>query len=226
VLEKRRSIKVIVITGIDGSGKTTIAKILAHYLMSKNYRVRILWIKSLHTLSYLIYTFFKKTWGVEYIINPNRVIVEHYMTKYMKKLGRIWVLIEYISLLPWITILNILKHTGYTIICDRYLIDFLATVSLRISNPLWWLHSILARHLLALQMKEKTIHLNITIETALKRRKDIEYTLKELKTLQLLYKTIAKTVKAYNVKAEQDKLSTIKNVLKHLGLHQNSYSKS
>lgn len=93
--------------------------------------------------------------GTEYIVNSNKIIVEHHVTPWMHKMGGLWTLIEFVSILPRMIIVHTWNLLGYTVICDRYLIDLLVTVSLRINNPLWWLHSILARHLLALQMKEK-----------------------------------------------------------------------
>ena len=80
---------IIVITGIDGSGKTTIARHLLNLLLHRGYKARIVWVKSLHTLAYLIYKFFQKTWGTEYIINPNNIIVEHYTTPWMQKMGKL-----------------------------------------------------------------------------------------------------------------------------------------
>jgi len=104
--------------------------------------------------------------------------------------GQTRALIEFISILPWILIVNIWSKLGYIVICDRYLVDFLATVSLRTENPLWWAKNPIGKTLLALQRKIPTIHLKITPTTATKRRKDIEYTLKELKTLTTIYNLI------------------------------------
>jgi len=50
----------ITLTGIDGSGKTVIARAIATLLLKRKLKVKVLWIKSLHTLAYLTYCFFKK----------------------------------------------------------------------------------------------------------------------------------------------------------------------
>jgi len=134
-------------------------------------------------------------------------------------MGKLWGLIEFISIIPWILVANILKHINYTVICDRYLVDFLATVSLRIKDPLWWIRSILGKFLLVLQSKTQTVHLKISASTVLKRRPDIEYSLDELKTLIALYKVIAKTVKAVEVVNENKNLKeTVKEVVEKLKL--------
>jgi len=209
--------KTIALTGIDGSGKTVIAKTIATLLLKKNVKVKILWIKSLHTLAYLIYCFFKKTWGTEYIVNSKGRIVEHFTTQYMEKMGKLWGLIEFLSIIPWILIANILRYMNYIVICDRYLVDFLATVSLRVKDPLWWAKSILGKFLLALQFKVRTVHLKIPVNTVLERRPDVEHSPDELRTLIATYRVIAKTINAVEVVNENRSLKeVVKEVIGNL----------
>ena len=211
--------KIIAFTGVDGSGKTVIARTIATLLLKRKPKVKILWIKSLHTLAYLIYCFFRKTWGIEYIVNPRSKTVEHFTTQYMKKMGRLWGLVEFISIIPWMLVANILKHINYIVICDRYLADFLATVSLRVKDPLWWAKSVIGKFLLILQSKVQTVHLKITASTVLERRPDIEYSLDELKTLIALYKVIAKAINAVEVVNENKNLKEVaKEVVEKLKL--------
>jgi len=211
--------KMITLTGIDGSGKTVITRAIATLLLKRRLKVKILWIKSLHTLAYLIYCFFRKTWGIEYIVNPRRKTVEHFTTQYMGKMGKLWGLVEFISIVPWIFIANILRRINYIVICDRYLVDFLATASLRVKDPLWWIRSILGKFLLVLQSKTQTIHLRISASTVLERRPNIEYSLDELKTLIALYKVIAKTINAAEVVNENKNLKeAVKEVVEKLKL--------
>jgi len=211
--------KTIAFTGIDGSGKTVIARTVATLLLKRRFKVKILWIKSLHTLAYLIYCFFRKTWGIEYIVNPRNRVVEHFATQYMEKMGKLWGLVEFISIIPWILVANILKHINYIVICDRYLADFLATVSLRVGDPLWWAKSIIGKFLLTLQSKTQTIHLKISLSTALKRRPDIEYSLNELKTLIAIYRVIAETVNAVEVVNEnRDLKEVLEEVIRRIRL--------
>ena len=104
-------------------------------------------------------------------------------------------------------------------ICDRYLVDFLATVSLRVKDPLWWIRSILGKFLLVLQSKTQTVHLKISASTVLERRPNIEYSLDELKTLIALYKVIAKTINAAEVVNENKNLKeAVKEVVEKLKL--------
>jgi len=210
----------ITLTGIDGSGKTVIARTIATLLLKRRFKVKILWIKSLHTLAYLTYCFFRKTWGIEYVLNPRNRVVEHFVTQYMGKMGKLWGLIEFISIIPWILVANILKHINYIVICDRYLADFLATVSLRIRDPLWWAKSIPGKFLLTLQSKTQTVHLKISVNTVLERKPDVEYSLNELKTLIATYRIIAKTINAVEVVNENRNLGeVVEEVINYLNLN-------
>ena len=212
--------KMITLTGIDGSGKTVIARTIATLLLKRRFKVKILWIKSLHTLAYLTYCFFRKTWGIEYVLNPRNRVVEHFVTQYMGKMGKLWGLIEFISIIPWILVANILKHINYIVICDRYLADFLATVSLRIRDPLWWAKSIPGKFLLTLQSKTQTVHLKISVNTVLERKPDVEYSLNELKTLIATYRIIAKTINAVEVVNENRNLGeVVEEVINYLNLN-------
>ncbi len=201
---------IVVFTGIDGCGKTLVSRLLALKLSKRGLSVRILWIKSLHTLAYIVYRLFTKLHGFEYIVNPKGMIAEHFCTSWMKRLGGLWGLIEFASILPWLAIVYVYKLLGYTIICDRFLVDFLATVSLRIGDPVWWARSFLGKFLLSLQRRTLIAHLKISLNTALNRRPDIEYELGELRELMAIYKLISENVGAHQFDGE--KTSPVKTI--------------
>nr|MDO8044991.1 hypothetical protein [Candidatus Baldrarchaeota archaeon] len=209
---------IIVLSGIDGSGKSTISRKLSKSLIKNfNLKTRIVWVKSLHTLAYLIYVLFRKMWGIEYIVNPKGKITEHYTTKWMKKLGSLWGFIEFLSVLPWILITLLYRFLGFTVICDRFIMDFLATVSLRVNNPFWPWKSIWGKSLKALQRKFLTFHLKVTLKTALQRRLDIEYDLKEFKLLTALYRILTNDTNAHEILNEKTSISNIiKSIKKNL----------
>ena len=209
---------IIVLSGIDGSGKSTISRKLSKSLIKNfNLKTRIVWVKSLHTLAYLIYVLFRKMWGIEYIVNPKGKITEHYTTKWMKKLGPLWGFIEFLSVLPWILITLLYRFLGFTVICDRFIMDFLATVSLRVNNPFWPWKSIWGKSLKALQRRFLTFHLKVTLKTALQRRLDIEYDLKEFKLLTALYRILTNDTNAHEILNEKTSISNIiKSIKKNL----------
>jgi len=211
---------ILVLTGVDGSGKTTIAKELTKRLTARGYKVRLVWVKSLHTLAFLIYIFYRRIWGTEYIINPTRRIVEHYCTEWMKKLKALWAFIEFISVTPWIIIVYLYNLMGYLVICDRFLIDFLTTVALRIKDALWPWKSIIGKLIMKIQSRIPTIHLRISLPTLLSRKPNIEYTLNELPYLITLYHLIAKYTNAQETPNENKPPKTIvQNIMRYLLIH-------
>jgi len=208
---------VIVITGVDGAGKSTIARLLKRELLLRGYNVRIVWVKSLHTLAYLTYLLFSKVKGKEYVKNPCNKVVEHYVTTWMKKLGKVWLLIEFVSILPWILLKVEAPSKFRTIICDRYIPDFLATASLRIGEPLTPWKSLIGKFLRALQQKCEVTLLDINYRTVLKRRPDIEYTEEELKKLIVIYRVLAREQRAKVVNTATNGVKeTLRQVVEYL----------
>jgi len=207
---------IIAVTGVDGSGKTTIARMLALHLSSRGFRVKVVWVKSLHTLAYLVYRLMRALWGAEYVVNPSGVVVEHYATRYMAGMGGLWGLIEYLSLLPHLLRVWLLSSLGYAVICDRFIPDFLATVSLRVGDELWWARSILGRHLLALQVRQRCALLDAGPRVVLARRPDAEYTRRELEKLIAIYRTVARQVGAQLVRATRPPSLIAAEILKLL----------
>jgi len=95
--------------------------------------------------------------------------------------------------------------------------DFLATVSLRVNNPFWPWKSIWGKSLKALQRKFLTFHLKVTLKTALQRRLDIEYDLKEFKLLTALYRILTNDTNAHEILNEKTSISNIiKSIKKNL----------
>ncbi len=182
----------IAFSGLDGVGKTLYSRIIAYILASKGLKVKIIWVKSLHTLAYVLYMFFRRIGVNEWIINPNGVVVEHYSSPVIRRLNRLWSLIEFLSIIPWLIVIGIYKLLGYTVILDRYLYDFLIVVGIRIGNPLWFTQSIIGKTMYLHAKKTKTVVLDAPLKIIMKRRVDIEYTLEELLIQRALYRLLAR----------------------------------
>lgn len=195
-----RPIRFIVFVGVDGTGKTSLAKLLIKYLRKKDLGVRYVWIKSLHLLAYYISCIFETFNRFEIIKNPNGIVIKRFNVKVLRSLCDIWPFIEFISILPWIILKVYLPILfGYTVVADRYLIDTIVTVSTRVGNR-DLSEGFFGRLLLRFMPKDSVIILLIAdLNTILRRREDVEYTYKELQHQISLYRSLARRFNAYEI---------------------------
>lgn len=108
----------ILLSGPDGSGKTTLAVALKKDLENKGYKVKITWIRGTHTIAYLMTVFLKKIFKM----HGNQLF---YHNVYIpRKMIKLWVLIELISVIPLIIIYYHLSRLLYVVISERSLLDF------------------------------------------------------------------------------------------------------
>jgi len=114
----------IIFFGPDGSGKTTQADLLVKELGRRGIKSRKLWLRSLHTLAFVLS---KLAMRVQHLEN-----VYEFRAKYSHKrfFRRIWYFIEFISILPLVVFKFFLPVSkGYTIVAERYVIDWIASLS-------------------------------------------------------------------------------------------------
>lgn len=195
-----KSPRLVVVTGVDGSGKTTIARFLVRYLKSKGFRAQYVWIKSLHTLAFLISRLFEPLGWHRVLKNPNNIIVSRFELPDSPSHHKIWSFIEFVSILPWIILrVNLPIFLGFTIVSDRYLIDSVVSISMRVQD-MFFANTFLGRLLLKMIAKETiVIHLDVDLYTILDRRPDIEYTIEEVQHQIALYRLLAKKIGAFTI---------------------------
>lgn len=186
------------ITGIDGSGKTTMTRFLTKQLRSEDIKTRYVWIKSLHTLAYLISRIFESRGWHRLVKNPNNTIVSRFELPNSRSAEKIWSIIEFISVLPWIIVkVNLAIFLGFTVVADRYTIDSVISIAMRTRSPSF-VESFLGKLLLRMIPKEAAvIYLDVDLHTVLKRRHDIEYTTDEIQGQIVLYRLLAEKMGAY-----------------------------
>lgn len=186
------------ITGIDGSGKTTMARFLTKHLRSEDVKTRYVWIKSLHTLAYFISRIFESRGWRRLVKNPNNTIVFRFELPNSRSAEKFWQIIEFISVLPWIIVkVNLAIFFGFTVVSDRYTIDSIISIAMRTRSPSF-VESFLGKLLLRMIPKEAAvIYLDVDLHTVLKRRHDIEYTADEIQGQIVLYRLLAEKMGAY-----------------------------
>jgi len=163
--------RLIAFFGADGTGKTTHADLLVAYFQSHNVKVRKVWIRSPHTLAYIVSVFFEKINFCRLVTNPFGKKKKYPAVHLNRLLRFFWSLLEFLSVIPVILIrIYIPLLFGYTVVAERYVADTIVTIAYYI-NDLGFLKSLTARILLCF-IPENTllIHLDSDYSTLLMRR--------------------------------------------------------
>ncbi|QOJ79268.1 hypothetical protein IG193_02050 [Infirmifilum lucidum] len=180
---------IICLFGPDGSGKSSLARVLAEVLTRRGFRVRVSWMRGTHTLASLLAVFLSRFWAFRGRDNP------YYNISIPRKMRRLWQLLEFASVIPVILSRFILPRLlGYCVIAERYLPDFIVWVSLT-TRDVSYLRSLEARFLLALSEKASVkVYVRASEAELAKRRNDVGsgFIVKQLE----LYDKIAKAINA------------------------------
>lgn len=123
--------KLIYFFGPDGTGKTTHADLIAARLRLMGFRVWRTGIKHHHTIAYLILELMKRGGYDIQMIN-----YYGFHEKLVDKIKTVWKFIEIISFfMAWIYRVCLPALLGYIVVCDRYVLDTLVTLSYFLKDP-------------------------------------------------------------------------------------------
>jgi len=121
--------KEIYFFGPDGSGKTTLARMLVRFLTSKGMPVRVSWMRGTHTLASLIARFLAKFNTFHGDDNP------YFMIRIPRKMLRLWYFLEFVSILPIVIQRFIIPSLmGFFVIAERCLVDFIVWLIITTKN--------------------------------------------------------------------------------------------
>ena len=171
----------IVLSGADGSGKTTISRLLALYL-SRHGSTCVHWLRGTHLLTSILARFLSCFPVFRGSCNP------YYRICVPERLRDIWSFLEFISLFPHVLARSLLRGLCRFLLCDRGLLDFIVWIIATLGYPAF-LDTIYGRFLLRLASREGPIYLYADLEV-LARRADV------------LRSFIAKELAIYNVLAK------------------------
>jgi len=188
--------KLIYFFGPDGTGKTTHANLIAARLKLRGFRVWRANMKHHHTIAYLILKLMKKGG-----YNVQMINYYGFHEELMRKIKIAWKLIEiasfFIALMYRVYLPALL---GYIVVCDRYVLDTLVTLSYFFKEPKFVL-GIFARVLVKLIPKNSFLfHLDANAKTIMLRKLDEPLTSEQIEYYRRMYTFL---VKIYNLKAEK-----------------------
>lgn len=165
---KRRP--VVAVFGPDGSGKSTCIKLLARYLTTEGYRVRVVWVCSHHLLMWLAMQILARLG--HNVVRPFGRRYPH--PAYLRSSGglnnRIWSMLEFLSLLVvWFLRVRLPQALGYIILVERYLAASIADLVYAMGWSIW--DSFEVKFLLRLLARDSLlVFLDASYDTIARRR--------------------------------------------------------
>jgi len=204
--------RLIALTGMDGSGKTTVCVPLLSYFRSRGYKTKYVWIRSLHSFAFAFSKILESLSGPNVIVNPNGRRIRRFDGS---PYAGVWPLIEFVSVLPLIIFkIRLPLLLGHTVVSDRCAIDTVISIATYIRKPLF-VKGCLSRILLATIPKGVTIiYFETDLETILKRKPNIEYTEDEIKVQLMLYDVLTSAMGTHRIETSEKNVDeTFKAVL-------------
>jgi len=115
--------------GPDGSGKTTQVKILVDFLQKKGVRVKKCWVRSPHTIAFVLWMILVKIGFYRVVLNPFDVPTKLPAIDRTRALRSFWTIVEFLGVLPIIWRVHISILNGYRIVAERFVLDTIVTVA-------------------------------------------------------------------------------------------------
>lgn len=174
----------IIFFGPDGSGKTTLARILAKYLLSKGVKIEYIRLKSHHLTMYLLIRLLYKIGVIQSMSSPR--ILDFTLKKYFGN-SKLFIYLELVNVVTWLIINLKIKQLfrKKIIVADRFIPDFLVSMLFMYPNPK--ILKILYRILEYFMRDSVKIFLYSNIIEALNRKKEELLSYNYMKNLLHLY---------------------------------------
>jgi hypothetical protein len=150
----------VVLSGADGSGKTA-TRFLALYFPRFG-SACVHWFRGSHLLVSVLARFLHWFRSFRGSCNP------YYRICVPERLKRVWVFLEFVSILPHLYTRLLLGRICRVVVCERGLLDFLVWLVVTLDAS-WVLRSVIGRLLLGLVSRENVVYLYADLDTLAKR---------------------------------------------------------
>jgi len=175
----------ITFSGADGSGKSTITKLSALYF-SEYGNVYVHWFRGSHLFASILARFLHRFKSFRGSCNP------YYKICVPEGLRRVWVFLEFVSVLPHLFARFLLGRVCEVVVCDRGLLDFIVWLVATLDAP-WILNTLIGRFLLALVSRDIIVYLYADADTLVGRADaPRDFVIRELAIYSVLAKYFAK----------------------------------
>lgn len=122
--------QLISIFGPDGSGKSTHVQLLVQSLRAQGLRIKRTWIRSPHTLAFILSQIMVRLGLYRVATNPAGMMVKIPAINGNSTTRSIWALLELLSVMPLVLLrIYLPMWRGYMIVSDRSLVDTVVTIA-------------------------------------------------------------------------------------------------
>jgi DNA polymerase III delta prime subunit len=197
----------VLFTGPDGAGKTTVALMLKKYLEKMGYRVKVVHIRGTHTFAYILTLFLRDILGLK------GSDIHYYRVRVPRRLIELWIYLEFLSLIPLILWYYVLLRIRYVVVCERSILDALVWVMTSFKDALntTSLGRFRPYILSILRYSKCTVYVTASPEVLAKRKPDEEFLVKKM---WIYYDKIAKILELkYADTSSSHPLVTLRNIL-------------
>jgi len=179
---------VVCFVGCDGSGKTTVARLIAARLRAGGLRVRLAWMRGSHLLASLLGRLLSRFRTLQGSDNPYYKIAS-------SRLGRVWRFIEAASAIPvWLARYVAWALAGYVVVGDRGMLDAVVWIAMT-TNGTRFLNELLGRAMLRMAARCINIYVRADLGILASRRPGED--LGRLARQLALYDVLSRAVGAY-----------------------------
>lgn len=207
--------RLIAFFGPDGSGKSTHVEFLVNHFQSHKIRVKKAWVRSPHTLAYLLSCFFVKIGFSRLVSNPFGRKKRYPAVHIGRSFRLFWSLLELVSVMPVIIFrVYIPLLLGYTVIAERYVVDTILTIAY-FTQDLGFLQSQTAKLLLRF-IPERTlfIYLDSDYSAIVNRRGPLVESYDFIRFQRAGYQMVANSVGATSIDTTNNSVEqTFKQIL-------------
>jgi energy-coupling factor transporter ATP-binding protein EcfA2 len=168
----------ILLTGPDGSGKTTLSHSLKSFFESRGIEVRIVRLRGTHTLAYILMRLLRDLMGLR------GSELHYYGFKIPEGFKSFWVYIETLSILPLILLYYYLLRIRYLVINERSIVDTIVWILTGVNErPSILLSNRALRFLLLLahRFRNSTIHITASKQTLISRKPEEKHLIDRMK---------------------------------------------